>query len=479
MFKKKLFRSFICTFLTFLMVFTSVNVGTLRTKKVFAETIKEGSANYVKNSATELEGLKEEKEIKEDKNYKELVQVAVAKASDWMIKNFDKEDGHWQAIAISRAGKEVPKIYMELLNKGEKLPDDKQGQYGKFILGILAAGGNPENVAEHNLYKDMIKNVSYSSESFNMWGLPWDLAALNAIDYELPKDCGFTKEDLVKQILSKKVEDGGFSGFGNATDVDVTGFSTVALYPYYHKDDNVKNAMDSSVEKLSQVQNEDGGFKGSWGSGSNINSAAQALMAITLAGQDPTSGKFTKTEGNLIDYILGLQNEDGSFNWKKGDKGNIKIATEQTVYALDQYLYYLEGKGSIWEFDKKIVDEPEKPEQPKEPVKPVEEKFKVERIGEGNLKKGSSAEIKFDIENISKRDEEVTLAVILYDKKDKKEMINHSYVKKILKAGEKEIFAAGFIIPEEGDYVVKAIICDNLNTNKMNVLVKPIEIAVE
>ncbi|WP_270474613.1 prenyltransferase/squalene oxidase repeat-containing protein [Clostridium cochlearium] len=472
MFKKKLFRSFICTFLTFLMVFTSVNVGTLRTKKVFAETIKEGSANYVKNSATELEGLKEEKEIKEDKNYKELVQVAVDKASDWMIKNFNKEDGHWQAIAICRAGKEVPKIYMELLNEGRTLPDNSQGQYGKFILGILAAGGNPENVAEHNLYKDMIKNVSYSSESFNMWGLPWDLAALNAIDYELPKDCGFTKEDLVKQILSKKVEDGGFSGFGNALDVDATGFAAVALYPYYQKDANVKSAMDSSVKKLSQVQNEDGGFKGSWGSGSNINSAAQALMAIALAGQDPTSGKFTKTEGNLIDYILGLQNEDGSFNWKKGDKGDIKMATEQTVYALDQYLYYLEGKGSIWEFDKKVVDEPEKP------VKPVEEKFKVERIGEGNLKKDSSVEIKFDIENISKRDEEVTLAVILYDKKTN-EMINYSYVKKILKSGKKEVFAAGFIIPEKGDYLVKAIICDDLNPQKMNVLVDPIKIEVE
>ncbi|MEL5897858.1 cell wall-binding repeat-containing protein [Clostridium sporogenes] len=43
MFKKKQFKSLICTFLTFLMVFTSVNIGTLGMKQVFAETIKEES----------------------------------------------------------------------------------------------------------------------------------------------------------------------------------------------------------------------------------------------------------------------------------------------------------------------------------------------------------------------------------------------------------------------------------------------------
>ena len=97
-----------------------------------------------------------------------------------------------------------------------------------------------------------------------------------------------------------------------------------------------------------------------------------------------------------------------------------------------------------------------------------------------NLKKGSSAEVEFKIENKSGKDDEVTLAIVLYDKKTN-EMINYSCVKKTLKVGEKESFAGGFTIPEKGDYVVKFIICDNLDKEegKMNILVDPVEIAVE
>ncbi len=281
---------------------------------------------------------------------KEAVEEALDKASDWMIANFSGAD-HWKAIAINRAGKAVPGSYLALLNEGKNLPRDVQGQNGKVILGILAAGGNPSTIAGKDLYSSMIHNVNYSYVNIN--GIPWDLAALDAIQYELPQDSKFTREDLVNKILTKQLPDGGFSGFGSTLDVDSTGFAAMALYPYYETNPKVKVALDRTVEKLSQAQNEDGGFKAGFGGDeSNSNSAAQALMAITLAGVDPTGEKFTKDEGNLLQYILSLQNEDGSFNWKQDDEGSIAIATEQVGYALAQYLYYLEDKGSIFDFTK-------------------------------------------------------------------------------------------------------------------------------
>ena len=310
-------------------------------------------------------------EIPAPKDYKALAEGAVDKGSDWLISNFS-DQAHWSSVAIARAGKQVPASYLERLNKGETLPSNQQGQYGKFILGILAAGGDPENIGGHNLYEDMIENVDYSN--LNMWGLPWDLAALNATNYELPENVDFTREDLIQKILSKKVEGGGFSGFGSTLDVEATGFATVALHPYYGENQEVKAALDKAINRLSEVQNQDGGFKGDWGNDSNINSAAQALMAITLMGEDPTSEKFTKEEGNLLEYIFSLQNEDGSFNWKHSSSGAVGMVTEQAVYALDQYLYSVEGKGSIWDFTREnsIPEEPT-PEEPEEPGNPDEE----------------------------------------------------------------------------------------------------------
>uniref|UniRef100_UPI0004865DC3 hypothetical protein n=1 Tax=Clostridium lundense TaxID=319475 RepID=UPI0004865DC3 len=144
------------------------------------------------------------------------------------------------------------------------------------------------------------------------------------------------------------------------------------------------------------------------------------------------------------------------------------MANEQALYGLSQLMYCLDGnKGSIFKW---AGEKPEKPEEPKN--------FVVKRIGEGNLKKGSSAEVKFNIENVSKEAKEVTLAIVLFDKKTN-EMKNYSYVKKNLNAGEKEEFAGGFTIPQEGDYEVKAIICDDLNPEKMNILADPVKITVE
>ena len=821
MFKKKQIKCILCMFITFLMVFTTVDTGILGMKQVYAETIKEenvlvkdtqeANEKTKKNDSELLDKTDIKKDKKEDKNndeikgkeeiikkevevkkqkkdYKALVEDAVDKASDWMIKNFRGAD-HWHSIAIARAGKEVPKRYMELMNEGKTLPDDSQGQYSKFILGILAAGGDPTNVGGHNLYKEMIEKIKYNN--VNQFGAPWDLAALNAINYKLPNEHKTLRDDLKKSIT-------GMLKNGNTP--DLRGFFAIALHPYYNNDSEVKKAMDDSVDKLSEVQKEDGGFNDGWSKDTNINSAAQALMAITLTGQDPTSKKFTKTEGNVVDYILSLQNEDGSFNWMKDNAGTKGMVTEQVVYALDQYLYYLEDKGSIWNFNKeddtnekednkdtekpainvkeqidknlayilKNVDNPTlgtgagewsilclargnypvpkgyydkyhknvvkevqnakgnlhkvkytehsrlilgltsigksvtdvggynqlekladyntvirqgingpifalialdthnyeipivdnvkvqttrdmlvqyildkeikkgkenaggwalygetpdpditamaiqgltpyykgnpevkaavdraiswlssaqkddggysswgsinsesiaqvvvaltglginphtdsrfikkgnsaidalltfadpkggfmhvklggntnggaaagiidgmatdqgtyaliaydrfinnknslydmndvsiKLEKPKEPQE--SEKFVATRVGEENLKKNSSAQVKFNVENILKEDEEVALAIVLYDK-NTNEMINYSYVKKILKSGKKEVFAAGFIIPEKGDYLVKAIICDDLNPKKMNVLVDPIKIEVE
>jgi prenyltransferase beta subunit len=81
-------------------------------------------------------------------------------------------------------------------------------------------------------------------------------------------------------------------------------------------------------------QGEDGGFgAGAWSAENNVNTAAQVLMGLSFNGKDPQSEQFTKAKGNLVSFILSLQNEDGTFNWQKSNAGSVSMATEQAVYG--------------------------------------------------------------------------------------------------------------------------------------------------
>ncbi|KPU43361.1 hypothetical protein OXPF_28020 [Oxobacter pfennigii] len=114
----------------------------------------------------------------------------------------------------------------------------------------------------------------------------------------------------------------------------------------------------------------------------------------------------------------------------------------------------------------------------------AQEGAKVEayRIDVKPITKGEVQAVGFAIKNISDGNQDVTFIVVLYEKNTMK-MRDYSYVKKALSASEEEVFVAGFTIPPTGNYVVKAIICDNIESvnegTLMNVLVDPVTIGVE
>ncbi len=284
---------------------------------------------------------------------RQTIEDALNKATDKLIEKFDDSSfnyqKHWMAIAINGFGKKVPGSYLKDINCGD-MPAANSGQYGKYILGILAAGGDPTNINGRNLLAELcqlsdMKNVNTEG---GIYTTPFGLLALDAVNYKIPADAGFTRDTIINKLITLASPTGGEDGVG---------FVLTALGKYYNEKPSVKAAVDNVVKAWANRQSEDGGFgAGAWSTENNINTAAQVLMGLCFNGKDPQSEQFTKAKGNLISFILGLQNENGTFNWQKNNAGSISMATEQAVYALEQYLRQLDGKKSIYDFTEKVPE---------------------------------------------------------------------------------------------------------------------------
>lgn len=100
----------------------------------------------------------------------------------------------------------------------------------------------------------------------------------------------------------------------------------------------------NGVAYLATAQNEDGGFpydpQSSFDTTSDTNSTAYVVQALTAAGEDVGSDKWTRNGSTPLDFLLSRQLPDGSFEWQSGTGAN-QLATQQAIPALMGEVYPL------------------------------------------------------------------------------------------------------------------------------------------
>jgi hypothetical protein len=96
-------------------------------------------------------------------------------------------------------------------------------------------------------------------------------------------------------------------------------------------------AVTQGVAYLKSLQNTDGGFAYALDGGapgaSDANSTAYAVQALTAAGEDIRSAAWQVGGQGPLDYLLRMQQADGSFAWQAGSGPNL-LATQQVIPAL-------------------------------------------------------------------------------------------------------------------------------------------------
>ncbi|MDR4946878.1 DUF4430 domain-containing protein [Neobacillus cucumis] len=266
------------------------------------------------------------------------LQSAINSSSTYVLKN---DIGEWQVIALKKAGKTIPENYLAGVQSVVK---EKQGRFSKitdterYAIGILAAGGNPTNVAGYNLM-EAIYNGNVTKQGLN--GVAYALIALDSANFSVPTTAQWTKQKLVSYLIEKQNQDGGWAWDESATsDIDTTAMILTALAPY--KDQaGVKEKVNVAVNYLSsqyQASKID-----------NSSTAAQVIIALSALGTDANSEDFMKDNSGLVQYLLTYQNKDGGFDWQGGDESDA-FTTAQAFQALVAYQLFTEGKGSLYHF---------------------------------------------------------------------------------------------------------------------------------
>lgn len=178
---------------------------------------------------------------------------------------------------------------------------DNVDDFAWMILVISAVGEDPTDYGGVN-YLVMLESY-YDGNQFQ----DTDIVEDDALAILALTACGADNRKMVSSaanyIRDRQNEDGGWSSFSEDSDIKVTSLVIQALVA---AGDDDKEVIDKALNYTKNMQEEDGGF-------SDAITTSYVIMAITAAGENPDY--LTRNNNNLIDYLLDLQQDDGSFNY--------------------------------------------------------------------------------------------------------------------------------------------------------------------
>lgn len=269
--------------------------------------------------------------------------------------------GEWMVIGLARSGRTVPGVedyYKKALEYIESSIDPETGRLHKakstdnsrMILALTALGRDVTNVGGHNLLAGLsdLEYVKYQGNN----GPIWALLALDSGNYHVPSGGTVTRQALIDEILRVQTSDGGWTVSGDKADSDMTGMALTALAPYYTKGLKVQEAIDKAIARLSEMQDEDGGYSTSYDGTTKIatsESISQVVTALSALGINAdTDPRFVKNGNSVIDALLRYYVKGGGF--KHVMDGEIDgMGTEQAYYALTAYYRFLSGKTNLYD----------------------------------------------------------------------------------------------------------------------------------
>ena len=258
----------------------------------------------------------------------------------------------WYVMDLARDEQDLSQTY---LNSLLQLIVDKKGElhtgvgdytnYAKIILALTACGIDPREIGDYNLIDSVSQLPLVRRQGVN--GVIYALLALDCHNYEITVS-NYTRDNYVNAIVSAQLEDGGWDYANKKADPDMTAMALQALAPYSERED-VKAAIERALLTLSNLQQEDGGFKTEDAADKESSeSTSMVIMALLALGIDPdTDTRFIKNGNTTINNLL-LFAKNGGFCHVIGQSRN-NLATDQGYRALLDYYRFKAGKTTVYD----------------------------------------------------------------------------------------------------------------------------------
>ena len=253
----------------------------------------------------------------------------------------------WAVMAIAAAGEDPndwkvdsgPSIVDYLIANRDMVNLSKATDIERFMLSMTAAGKDPRDI-NGTSYVELLKNLFVNGQIGNeawlnddFWGV---LALVSAGE---PANSTVVCE-TVEFIKAHQNVDGGWGWALNAgSDVDNTAAAIMALISA--NEENSTDVVKNALRFLENNQQSDGGFP-TWDT-TNSASDSWAIGAICSVEQNPADWQVNGT--SVVDHLLSLQNDDGSFNWTRNDPIWVNKAwmTSYAIVALCLKQYPVNG----------------------------------------------------------------------------------------------------------------------------------------
>lgn len=255
----------------------------------------------------------------------------------------------WILYTLLRSGETVSQAqinsyYYSAVNEIKKWDSSqKPTDIERTALALSILGKDITNIEGVNL-ASMIYNSTKLDSGSNE--LIYALLALDAKKTAIPAGAKWTREQMIKELLTYQNENGGFGLTDNkTTSVDITAMALQALAGYEKTNEDVKAAVEKGIVYLQNAQRADCGF-------GSAEATAQVLLALTALDRDTVDSKegFGNSYQNIITNLNQYYIEQpAGFVHELGKKKPDSMATIQVLQAYTAYKRYKAGSSSYWD----------------------------------------------------------------------------------------------------------------------------------
>jgi len=232
----------------------------------------------------------------------------------------------WACMAISAAEKDPHDwgyLVEYLEEKSIFLDPEKATDWERHTLAISACNEDPRDFGGIDFIDKIVSFYDGEQIDGNVYLYDDIFAVLSLISAGVDINSDIV-QNICNYIISERTQNGGW-GETDATSVAIMALISAGVEP----DSNV---IQDALLSLKNSQCSNGGFL--YGGQTNSASTSWAVSAIVSTGGDPTSDYWKKNGNSAIDYILSLQNKDGSFNYTTNENINPIWMTAYTITSL-------------------------------------------------------------------------------------------------------------------------------------------------